>query len=70
MTRQKNFFQKVVSKIKPGFWFYVAIYTMILVIFATAFLIFTENVTESAREMRYNVTNSNPFFETDQKRKE
>lgn len=43
MTQQKNFIQKIVSKIKPGFWLYVAIYTMVLLIAASAFLIYTEN---------------------------
>ena len=43
MVRQQNFFQKIVSKIKPGFWLYVAIYAMVLIIGASAFLIYTEN---------------------------
>ncbi len=43
MTRQKNFLQKIVSRIKPGFWLYVAIYAMVLVIGSFIFLIYTEN---------------------------
>ena len=43
MRRRKNFIQKIVAKIKPGFWLYVTIYTMVLLIGAFVFLIYTEN---------------------------
>ncbi|MBR5279441.1 MAG: hypothetical protein IKU26_00535 [Clostridia bacterium] len=41
--RQKNFIQRIAEQLKPGFWLYVAIYTMVLVIAAFVFLIYTEN---------------------------
>ncbi len=40
---RKSFIQKITSKIKPGFWLYFAIYTLVLVIAAMFFLIYTEN---------------------------
>lgn len=43
MRRRKNFIQRIVEQLKPGFWLYVAIYTMVLVIASSVFLIYTEN---------------------------
>lgn len=41
--QRRNFMQRIIAKIKPGFWLYLTVYALVLVIAATLFLIYTEN---------------------------
>ena len=54
--QQKNFIQRITSKIKPGFWLYLTVYALVLVIAAMFFLIYTENsLNEYERSQSENV---------------